>query len=349
MDRDIPCIDQGFLGGRGAFYVGGSYVDAGKGHYLANQMFVEYYKPKEVRRPYPVIMFHGAGQTNMNWLITPDGRMGWADYFVSEGYRVFLAEQPARGRSAYHPGVHGAATFHPAEVIEDRFTSDCGAWSQAGKHTQWVGNGKDWNDPVFRQFAAAQVEYLADNKKTQELVLEAGRELLETTGPAVLLTHSQGGPFGWLMADRFPGLVKGIVAVEPFGPPFSNDPSVPEAKNYGLAELPLGYGPPVDEARELELEWLEGDGKGRKGGWILKEPAPQLPNLKGIPILILTGEASYHAGYDHLTSRVLSQCGVEHDFVRLEDVGIHGNGHMMMLERNSLEIAEWICRWLERR
>ena len=72
-----------------------------------------------------------------------------------------------------------------------------------------------------------------------------------------------------------------------------------------------------------------------------------MPNLKGIPILIVTAEASYHAPYDHCTSLFLKQAGVEHTFVRLADVGIRGNGHMVMLEKNNLEIAQYLDRWLE--
>lgn len=110
MTWKIPCINQDFLGERGYFYVGGHYSGSEGKHHVTDQMFVEVYKPKQCLHPYPVIMFHGAGQTNMNWLMTPDGRMGWADYFVSKGYCVYLAEQPARGRSAYHPEEHAIET-----------------------------------------------------------------------------------------------------------------------------------------------------------------------------------------------------------------------------------------------
>ena len=34
---------------------------------------------------------------------------------------------------------------------------------------------------------------------------------------------------------------------------------------------------------------------------------------------------------------------VDHDFVRLAEVGISGNGHLMMLERNNGEIALYIA------
>ena len=80
--------------------------------------------------------------------------------------------------------------------------------------------------------------------------------------------------------------------------------------------------------------------------WLQRAPARQLPNLQGIPILIVVSEASYHAPYDHCTSRFLEQAGVANDFVRLADVGIRGNGHMMMLEKNNREIAAFLEGWV---
>jgi pimeloyl-ACP methyl ester carboxylesterase len=289
-------------------------------------------------------MFHGAGQTNMNWLQTPDGRMGWADYFVSQGFCVVLAEQPSRGRSAYHPAAEGPRTFHPLQIVRQRFTTDEGPWPQAKKHTQWPDNGGDWEDPTFRQFAAAQVEYLPSNKRSQELVLAAGKELLELLGPCILLTHSQAGPFGWLLADACPEKVKAVIALEPTAPPFSVDQSSPKAKNYGLADLPLHFEPPVQSPEDFRLRLLPSQGEGLHAGWVLDEER-SLPRLK-MPILLVTSEASYHAQFDHLLSYVMDQLGVWHDFVRLEDVGIRGNSHMMMLEKNNLEIADYLINWI---
>jgi hypothetical protein len=56
-------------------------------------------------------------------------------------------------------------------------------------------------------------------------------------------------------------------------------------------------------------------------------------------------EASYHAPYDHCTSKWLAQAGVKHVFVRLPDIGLRGNGHMMMLEKNNLEISAFLRKW----
>jgi hypothetical protein len=37
---------------------------------------------------------------------------------------------------------------------------------------------------------------------------------------------------------------------------------------------------------------------------------------------------------------------VRNDFIRLAGRGIRGNGHMMMLEKNNLQIAALIAEWL---
>ena len=71
-----------------------------------------------------------------------------------------------------------------------------------------------------------------------------------------------------------------------------------------------------------------------------------LPNLQKPPILILTAEASYHAPYDHCTVKYLEQAGVHPVWIKLADIGIHGNGHMMMLEKNNIEIGGVMSRWL---
>ena len=75
-------------------------------------------------------------------------------------------------------------------------------------------------------------------------------------------------------------------------------------------------------------------------------PARQLVNLKGMPILMVTSESSYHVPYDHCTSKFLTQAGVKHQFVRLPEVGIRGNGHMVMIEKNNLEIAAFLDGWV---
>ena len=67
-----------------------------------------------------------------------------------------------------------------------------------------------------------------------------------------------------------------------------------------------------------------------------------------ILILIVTSEASYHAPYDHCTVKYLEQAGVHPTWIKLAESGIHGNGHMMMLEKNNQEIAQLMAKWLSK-
>lgn len=71
-----------------------------------------------------------------------------------------------------------------------------------------------------------------------------------------------------------------------------------------------------------------------------------LPNLRGIPIAIITGEAAYHAPYDHCTSKYLAQAGVANEHIRLETRGIRGNAHGIPSENNNLVSAKLVDDWL---
>lgn len=337
----------------GYFYVGGHYTGVGATEVMTGQMYVEYLRPARVTRKYPLVLIHGAAQTATNWTGTPDGRAGWADYFVSQGYVVYMVDQPARGRSASHASTNSGLSGLSPETVAQRFTAPeiNGNWPQAKKHTQWPGEGPGKGrkgDPVFDAFYATQVEYIADAVETQTLIQAAGTALLDKIGPAVVVTHSQSGPFGWLLADARPKLVKGIVALEPTGPPFENAVTAEgKARAWGITDIPLTYDPPLRDASDLRpVREERADGPDLAVCWKQASPPRMLPNLKDIPVVVVTAEASYHAVYDHCTAKYLTQAGVKNTHLRLADAGIHGNGHMLMLEKNSVEIATAVHKWI---
>jgi hypothetical protein len=147
--------------------------------------------------------------------------------------------------------------------------------------------------------------------------------------------------------------VKAIVAIEPHGPPFQNPPSqagqAPPSSGervWGITYAPLTFDPPVVDAADLAPHQAQPQSPDLLGCWQMSGPKRQLMHLVGVPILIVTSEASYHAQYDQCTSEFLTAAGVRNEHLRLETRGIHGNGHLMMSEKNNLEIASVIDRWI---
>jgi pimeloyl-ACP methyl ester carboxylesterase len=355
-DRQFDAARPLEIADQGVFSVPGRYLEVAGETVMVGQMFVQYQTPKHKTRPYPVVMIHGGGQTASNFLGTPDGRRGWADDFVANGYAVYVVDQSGRGRSGFFGDVYGKTRKPSVGNVEQRFTAPevKELWPQARLHTQWPGSGKQ-GDPTFDAFYASQVETIGDEGLIEELNREAVAKLLDRIGPAVLLTHSQAGVIGWSTADARPHLVKGILAIEPSGPPIRENLAKgapdyfedgPITRPWGVTRGKMAYEPPAATPDELRLvRQDEADGPGLVRCFLQAEPARQLPRLMGIPILILTSETSYHTPYDHCTARFLAQAGVKNSFVRLPDRGIRGNGHMMMLEKNNLEISALIRDW----
>jgi pimeloyl-ACP methyl ester carboxylesterase len=343
----------------GYLYAGGRIDPTIEGSPMVGQMYAEYFIPRRRKSPYPVVMIHGGSQTGTNFTGTPDGREGWAQYFLRRGHAVYVVDQVARGRSPHWSQSQGPVAAADLPRTEQRFVAPrrFNKWPQAKRHTQFPGAGKP-GDRHFDAFYATQFPSLVDYGKQQALNRDAGVALLDIIGPSVLLVHSQSGAFAWPIADARPKLVKAIVAVEPNGPPvhdieFSGAPDWfsdnPKRKRFGLCEVPLAYDPPLKDGEELKfVRQHKPDGPDLVRGWRQAEPARKLPNLSKTPILILVAEASYHASYDHCTAAYLAQAGVPNTFIRLEDIGIRGNGHMMMLEKNSDRIAGVMLDWLRK-
>ncbi len=139
----VPAVDQTAIAQRGYFYIGGKYVGEPGKEIMQGQIYVEVLAPRDVRRPYPLVLIHGAAQTATNWMGTPDGRKGWAEYFVEQGYVVYMIDQlqarPLRRASCRRRRTR----MFTAANEEFQFTAieTAGTWPQAKKHTQWPGEG----------------------------------------------------------------------------------------------------------------------------------------------------------------------------------------------------------------
>ncbi|WP_407527937.1 alpha/beta hydrolase [Methylobacterium oryzisoli] len=344
----------------GYFFVGGRYETVRGKEIAVGHMFVQYHAPVQVTQRHPVVMVHGTAQTGINFLGTPDGRPGWVDRFVERGFAVYVVDQVGRGRSGDNPEVYGPYARLATGDLESIFTGQekFELFPQAKLHTQWPGGPGVKGNAAFDQFYFSQVPYIASALKSEDLVGPALTALLEKIGPSVLLTHSQAGVFGWAVSDQRPDLVKAHVAVEPNGPTFFDirfkggeewyeKVGDARARPYGITRVPLHFEPAVNSPTDLTIAQAEKPVRpGQIRCWLQAEPARKLPNLAKVPAVIVTGEASFRATMDDCTGAFLEQAGAKPDRLALAEHGIRGNGHMMMLESNNLEVADAIIGWI---
>jgi pimeloyl-ACP methyl ester carboxylesterase len=357
----IATFSTSDLSRTGIFYAGGKYAGEPGKEVMSGSAYVEVWVPKQIRHPYPIIYIHGAGQTATDWLQTPDGRPGWAYYFAKLGYVQYMVDSPARGRSPYIPDHDGNLNIRTAANLEATFTASAkkGDFPRAHLHNQFPGTGL-MGDSIFDDFAKTQVQFLGGGgpASQDELSRDAFVALLDLIkSPVIILSHSQGGTVGWLMADARPNQVKGIVTVEPAAPPIKGVDTAKVAYNaaggglsWGITSNPITYDPPIKSPSELQVALEEkSDIPGDVVAcYVQKEPARKLVNLENIPVVYLSSEGGYHREFDHCLAKWLNQAGVKTQFVRMEDVGLHGNGHEMMLEKNSDDIAKFIGGWMEK-
>ena len=133
---DTPLV----LKAQGSFFVGGEKAEQTQGelgnlgpggHITVNQMYVRYMVPQGGDGNVPVVMLHGATLTGKSWETTPDGRMGWDEYFVRKGHPVYTPDQVGRGRSGFNQAVFNnvrAGGAPPANQPSWLRFSDEGVW-----------------------------------------------------------------------------------------------------------------------------------------------------------------------------------------------------------------------------
>lgn len=348
-DLHANSISPLVLAAQGFFWVGGEVCQTPAGPALRAQMYVEYWIPQTLTRRLPLVFVHGGGGQGLDFLGTADGRQGWVHWFVRQGYAVYVVDRPGHGRAPFHPDALGPMTpLLPVAFLEEAFCRPEDfpeRYPQARLHDKWPGGGL-LGDKHFDHFLASAGPAQADMVQAHRDTQAAMAALLDEIGSAILITHSAGGPAGWLAADARPALVAAIVAVEPVGPPFAQRAG--GKLLWGLTASPLTFDPPASTPADLKLEERAPVRAGTIACLVQRDPARQLPNLCGFPIVVVTAEASWMATDNHGTVDFLRQAGTRVEHLRLEEQGVRGNGHAMMLETNSDEVARVIGEWIIR-
>ena len=313
--------DDIVLRGMGSFHVGGRIAEvSGKpvrmiqrqpggpqtkldpnGQYMVEQMYVQYFLPKNRKGKLPLLMWHGGGLTGVAYETTPDGREGWLNMFVRYGWDVYNSDAVERGRSGFaSPDVwSGEPVFLTYQDPFERFRIGTGegSWNADPEKRKAIPGSQFPVEAYENYMRQAVPRWLS----TDDAVIAGYLALVDKICPCVLLLHSQGGAFGFKVAERRPDKIKAIVAVE-----------------AATAGTMAGA-----------------------------------PKLKDVPVLMMFGDfvdqhprwSTFHK-VDTEYGNAIKAAGGTVDWINLPEIGIKGNSHMVMQDKNSAEVAAVIQKWL---
>lgn len=295
---------------------------------IDGQMHVGFQLVANKRHPYPLVLVHGGGGQATDWMGTPDGRDGWLDYFLAAGFDVYFVDRPAHGRSP-NSRAYGEQLGAPptTEFIANTFTV---------QSRQYPGGGAPASKEVATHTASSEPGPTVSNAVLKENL----GELLDRIGPAILVTHSAGGPSGWLAMEARPQLVKGVLAIEP---------AMGITEN--LAPL-ITFRPALAAGERIQTEALAPEAPGLSACRLQpKGSVRTVPAFAGKPVLFVVAplSAPMFTPTVHCSVHTLNQLGANAKLARLkEDHGIDGNGHFMNEELNNGEIAKKVfIPWLQ--
>jgi pimeloyl-ACP methyl ester carboxylesterase len=284
---------------------------------VLNPMFVQYVLPADKQHEYPVVMIHGGGGQGSDWTETPDGRDGWADYFVAAGWDVYIVDRPGHGRSQSN-GSCGNGTLGTANsaIISRLSTADADVWPG--------GEPTPTNEAVIAWTASSTTAPYCGNAVAAETI----SALLDEIGPAILLAHSAGGGSTFRVPDLNAKNVVGIIAFEAAG-------SNPVAPGFG-GGAPVIADWNLEPSLPSNFEAVEVDGCAMQG-----DRPSQLVSYANVPVVLVGSERGLSTGPDVLACQeaVWQQAGVDATSVYLPDRGLAGGGHFAMAQLDNAEYA----------
>jgi pimeloyl-ACP methyl ester carboxylesterase len=310
------------LASQGSYFVGGESKAlpaapgpgfGGGGEVTVNQMYVQYQIPPDGDRHLPVVMVHGCCLSSKTWETTPDGRMGWNEYFVRKSRAVYLADQSSRARSGFDASVISAVragTVPPAQLPNVLAASHQVAWSVFRFGPTFGTPFADGQFPIeavdelYKQMIPDLNSTLPSPNPTWKNMAALAAKLKG----AVLIGHSESGFFPEQAALIDPTGIKGMISIE----------------------MPCA----------------------------MMSPA-QISTLAKIPTLIMFGDhlsdvqgggpANWGASYEGCQKFVqqMKDAGGDAEMMYLPTLGIKGNSHMLMQDRNNLDLADLLIGWID--
>lgn len=307
---------------QGSFAVGGTILTDSLGHtYHGDHAYVFYQKPVHARK-YPLVFAHGVGQFSKTWETTPDGREGFQNIFLRRSFSTYLVDQPRRGNAGRSTETVTLSPVFDEEEWFNRFR--IGIYPDYFKGVQFCRNKETLNQ-FFRQMTPniGSVDF--------EVYSDAYAALFDKIGPAIFITHSQGGPVGWrtlLKTDN----IKAIVAYEPGGGiPFPKGQVPEEGKILTLSKKTEG----IEVSMSDFMKYTEIP--------IIVYYGDNLPETNERPELY---EWTRRLHLMRKWAALLNKHGGDVTVIHLPEIGLYGNTHFPFSDLNNVEVANHLSKWL---
>jgi hypothetical protein len=346
------------------------------------QMYVQFQIPaKKYGAGWPVIMVHGSTHTGACLEATPDGREGWYPYFVRNGVPSYVVDQAGRGRSGFDQSVlhegearlaRGDAQGAAALIPSFGRITDNGAW------TAWFGHLVPANSTVLTgtlipHGAANDPNPTPDSYKHVAPLFPIetmDRNLVSRTGA---IGPAPGTSSPYYALEYYKQLVPNAEVTLPGSTCASCDPKELSPANtwtpQNLASLVERLGGAIvvthsqsgimghHMARILKerghLDLLKGL-MTLEGSCSLTNSGLTAADFDNIPYMALKGDYTATSMVCEETvnainaRRAAKQGTAKAEYLKLDDMGILGVTHMMMLDKKNLEIADIMLEWVKK-
>jgi len=303
------------LQAQGSFFVGGQTETLSPTSAITvSQMYVQYQIPEGFGRHLPVVMLHGCCLSGKTYETTPDGRMGWAEYFLRRQRPVYLPDQSSRARSGFDATIFNqvrAGTLPPSSQPSILQASHQTAWTLFRFGPTFNTTFADEQFPVEAadELYKQMIPDLNSTLPTPNPTWVNLGSLANQLGGAVLMGHSESGFFPEQAALIDPTGIRGVITIE----------------------------------TAFCVTTLTPD---------------QLAILAKIPTLVIFGDhltdvpafaALWQRSFDTCNQVVqqINAAGGDAIMLYLPDLGIRGNSHMMMQDKNNLQLADLILTWID--
>ena len=164
-----------------------------------------------------------------------------------------------------------------------------------------------------------------------DICSDAYAALFDKIGPAIFVTHSQGGPVGWKTLLKTKN-IKAIVSYEPGGEvPFPEGQIPPDGQILTLSKKTEGIGIPMSDFMEytkIPIVIYYGD---------------NLPETDERPEIY---EWTRRLHLMRQWAKMLNDLDGNVTVIHLPEAGLHGNTHFPFSDLNNVQVAELMSEWL---